>query len=463
MLDHPASPSNASLSARDIAYHMHPFTNMRRLESEGPFVIMRGDGIRVFDEAGRDYIDAMAGLWCTSLGFSEKRLAEAAYKQMLELPYASTFGQRSHPMVIELAERLISLMPVPMSKVFFNNSGSEANDSAAKLVWYYNNAIGRPRKKKIIGRMKGYHGVTIGAGSLCGLPYVHQDFDLPIPNIRHTDCPHYWRYGKPGETEEDFATRMADNLDSLIQREGPDTVAAFIAEPVQGAGGVVIPPRTYFAKVQEVLRRYDVLFIADEVICGFGRTGNMFGCETFGIEPDILTCAKALSSSYLPISATVINEKLYQGLATQADKNGSFIHGFTYSGHPVCAAVALETLKIYEERDIVGHVRAISPGFLSGVRRFANHPLVGEVRAIGLMAGIELVRDKATKQPFDAKAGVGTFFETKAREAGLLMRGRGEQLVLSPPLIITAAEIDDLLGRLAGALDDTAKFAASLS
>jgi 4-aminobutyrate--pyruvate transaminase len=365
--------------------------------------------------------------------------------------------------VIELAEKLISIMPVPMSKVFFNNSGSEANDSAAKLVWYYNNALGRPRKKKIIGRMKGYHGVTIGSGSLCGLPYVHQDFDLPIPNVRHTDCPHYWRYGKPGETEEEFATRMADNLDSLIQREGPDTVAAFIAEPVQGAGGVVIPPRGYFAKIQEVLRHYDVLFIADEVICGFGRTGNMFGCETFGIEPDILTCAKALSSSYLPISATVINEKLYQGLATQADRNGSFIHGFTYSGHPVCAAVALETLKIYEERDILGHVRTISPQFLAGVRRFADHPLVGEVRAIGLMAGIELVRDKATKQSFDAKAGVGTFFENTAREAGLLMRGRGEQLVLSPPLIITSAEIDDLLGRLAGALDATAKFAATLS
>jgi 4-aminobutyrate--pyruvate transaminase len=255
---------------------------------------------------------------------------------------------------------------------------------------------------------------------------------------------------------------MAENLDELIEREGPGTVAAFIAEPVQGAGGVVIPPRTYFAKIQEVLRKHDVLFIADEVICGFGRTGNMFGCETFGIEPDIMTCAKALSSAYLPISATVINEKLYQGLATQADKNGSFIHGFTYSGHPVCAAVALETLNIYEERDIVGHVRKISPRFLAGVRRFADHPLVGEVRAIGLMAGIELVSDKTTKQPFDANAGVGVFFEERALEHGLVMRGRGEQLVMAPPLIITEAEIDDLLGRFARALDETATFVASL-
>jgi 4-aminobutyrate---pyruvate transaminase len=347
--------------------------------------------------------------------------------------------------------------------VFFNNSGSEANDTAAKIVWYYNNAIGRPRKKKIIGRMKGYHGITVASGSLCGLPFVHQDFDLPIPNVRHTDCPHYWRYGKPGETEEDFATRMAESLDALIEHEGPATVAAFIAEPVQGAGGVVIPPRTYFAKIQEVLRRHDVLFIADEVICGFGRTGNMFGCETFGITPDILTCAKALSSAYLPISATVINDKVYQGLAAQADKNGSFIHGFTYSGHPVCAAVALETLKIYQERDIVGHVRTISPRFLAGVRRFADHALVGEVRAIGLMAGLDLVRDKATKQPFDAKPGVGAYFEERAREHGLIMRGRGEQLVLSPPLIITEAEIDDLLGRLARALDETETYVASLT
>ncbi|HET7880959.1 MAG TPA: aspartate aminotransferase family protein [Acetobacteraceae bacterium] len=458
MLDRP----NESLSARDIAYHMHPFTNARRLESEGPFVITRGDGIRIIDEEGRDYIDALAGLWCASLGFSEKRLAEAAYRQMLELPYASTFGQRSHPKVIELSEKLISLMPVPMSKVIFNNSGSEANDTAVKTVWYYNNAIGRPRKKKIIGRMKGYHGITVASGSLCGLPYVHQDFDLPIANIRHTDCPHFWRYGKPGESEEQFATRMAENLDALIEREGPGTVAAFIAEPVQGAGGAVIPPATYFAKIQEVLRKHDVLFIADEVICGFGRTGNMFGSETVGITPDILTCAKALSSAYLPISATLINDKVYQGLATQADRNGSFIHGFTYSGHPVCAAVALETLNIYQERDILGHVRAISPRFLAGVRRFADHPLVGEVRAIGLMAGIELVRDKATKTPFDAKAGVGAHFEDRARAHGLIMRGRGEQLVLAPPLIITEPEIDDMFARMARALDETESYVATL-
>ncbi|HUB48511.1 MAG TPA: aspartate aminotransferase family protein [Acetobacteraceae bacterium] len=450
--------TNATNAARDIAWHLHPFTNMRRLESEGPLVITSGHGIHVTDESGRDYIDAMAALWCVGLGFSEKRLADAAYRQMLELPYASTFGQRSHPAAIALAEKLIALMPVPMSKVFFNNSGSEANDTAVKLVWYYNNAIGRPRKKKIIARMKGYHGSTVASASLAGLPYMHMDFDLPIAGIRHTDCPAFYRGARPGETEEDFASRMAENLDALIEREGPDTVAAFIAEPVQGAGGVVVPPRTYFAKVQEVLRRHDVLMIADEVICGFGRTGNMFGSETFGIAPDIMTVAKSLSSAYLPISATIINEKLYQGLASNSEKLASFTHGFTYSGHPVCCAVALETLKIYQERDLIGHVQSVAPKFQAGLRQFLDHPLVGDVRGVGLMGGLELVRDKATKQPFDAKAGVGSFFEQCAHEQGLLMRGRGEQLVLSPPLIITGAEIDDLLARLGRALDSTAAY-----
>ena len=449
---------NASNAARDIAWHLHPFTNMRRLESEGPFVITGGHGIHLRDESGRDYIDAMGGLWCVSLGYSEKRLAEAAYRQMLELPYASTFGQRSHPTAIALAERLIGLMPVPMSKVFFNNSGSEANDTAVKLVWYYNNAIGRPRKKKIIARMKGYHGSTIASASLAGLPFMHMDFDLPIAGIRHTDCPVYYRGAKPGESEEDFASRMAENLDALIEREGPDTVAAFIAEPVQGSGGVVVPPRTYFEKIQAVLQKHDVLFIADEVICGFGRTGRMFGCETFGIAPDIMTVAKSLSSAYLPISATIINETVYQGLASNSEKLASFTHGFTYSGHPVCAAVALETLKIYEERDVVGHVQRVAPRFQAGLRRFVDHPLVGDVRGVGLMGGVELVRDKASKQPFDAKAGVGAFFEECAHAQGLLMRGRGEQLVLSPPLIITDVEVDDLLARLGRALDATADF-----
>ena len=401
-----------------------------------------------------------APAWASARSGWRRRRTSRCWK----LPYASTFGQRSHPTVIELAEKLISLMPVPMSKVFFNNSGSEANDTAVKLVWYYNNALGRPRKKKIIGRDEGlsrHHHRRRQPVPAC--PTCTTDFDLPIANVRHTDCPHYYRYGKPGESEEEFAIAHGGEPRGADRARRPGDGRRLHRRA--GAGRRRRDrsrPRTYFEKIQAVLRKHDMLFIADEVICGFGRTGNMFGCETFGIEPDIMTCAKALSSAYLPISAMVINEKLYQGLATQADKIGSFGHGFTYSGHPVCAAVALETLKIYEERDIVGHVRKISPRFLAGVRRFADHPLVGEVRAIGLMAGIELVSDKATKQPFDAKAGVGAFFEERALAHGLIMRGRGEQLVMAPPLIITEAEIDDLLGRFARALDETAKFVASL-
>jgi 4-aminobutyrate--pyruvate transaminase len=462
MLDSPAPPSNASLSARDIAYHMHPFTNARRLESEGPFVIMRGDGIRVFDEAGRDYIDAMAGLWCASLGFSEKRLAEAAYKQMLELPYASTFGQRSHPTVIELAEKLISIMPVPMSKVFFNNSGSEANDSAAKLVWYYNNALGRPRKKKIISRAKAYHGVTIATASLTGLPANHRDFDLPIAGIRHADCPHHYRYARPGESEEDFATRLADALDAQIQREEPETVAAFIAEPVMGAGGVILPPKTYFAKIQAVLKKYDVLLIADEVICGFGRTGNMFGSETYGLKPDILTLAKAVTSAYLPLSATIVSEPIYQAMLTQSDKLGAFAHGFTYSGHPVCCAVALEALKIYEERDIIGHVRRVAPRFQAGLQRFAGHKLVGEARGIGLIGALEIVRDKASKASFDPARGAAALIGAAAQQNGLIVRPLGGDIVaLCPPLIVTEAEIDEIWSRFGNALDQASAQLAS--
>src|SRR5690348_8991870 len=302
----PTMQRGNSAASRDIAYQLHPYTNLKKHESEGPLVITEGKGVYVYDETGKEYIEGLAGLWCTSLGFNEERLVEAATRQLRRLPYYHIFNQKSHDAAAELAECLIALMPVPMSKVFFNNSGSEANDTAIKLVWYYNNALGRHRKKKIIGRAKGYHGVTIATASLTGLAANHRDFDLPIANIRHADAPHFYRNGKPGESEEDYATRLAESLDALIQREDPETVAAFIAEPVMGAGGVLLPPRTYFEKVQAVLKTHDVLLIADEVICGFGRTGNMFGSETYGLKPDILTLAKAVTSAYLPLSATIV-------------------------------------------------------------------------------------------------------------------------------------------------------------
>ncbi len=448
--------SNAS---RDIASVLHPYTHLRKNANEGPLVITEGKGIYVKDDAGKEYIEGLAGLWCVSLGYGEERLVEAAAKQMRKLPYYHIFSQKSHDVVIELAERLLAMMPVKMSKVFFNNSGSEANDTVVKFVWYYNNALNRPRKKKIISRVKGYHGVTVAAASLTGLPNNHLDFDLPIANIRHADCPHFYRYGKPGESEEDFATRMAESLDALIQREGPDTVAAFIAEPIMGAGGVLLPPKTYFDKVQAVLKKHDVLMVADEVICGFGRTGNMFGSQTYGIKPDILVVAKQLSSAYLPISATIISEPLYQSFLTQSDKIGVFGHGYTYSGHPVCAAVAVETLKIYEERNILDHVRKVAPRLQEGLRKFEGHPLVGEVRGIGLIGALEMVQDKKTKQPFDPKAGIGAFFAKSAQEHGLIIRNLGDSIGVCPPLVITESEIDELLKRLGKALDETTAFA----
>jgi 4-aminobutyrate---pyruvate transaminase len=445
-----------STASRDIAYHLHPYTHLKKHESEGPLVITEGKGIHVYDENGKEYIEGLAGLWCTALGFGEERLVDAATRQLKRLPYYHIFNHKSHDAAAELAERLIALMPVKMSKVFFNNSGSEANDTAVKMVWYYNNARGRHRKKKIIARMKGYHGVTVAAASLTGLPNNHRDFDLPIDNIRHADCPHHYRFAKPGESEEAFATRLADSLEAQILREDPETVAAFIAEPVMGAGGVIVPPKTYFEKIQPVLKKYDVLLIADEVICGFGRTGNMWGSQTFGLKPDIVTMAKALSSAYLPISATVISEEIYQAFVAQSEKLGQFAHGYTYSGHPVCCAVALETLKIYEERDIVGQVHKVAPRLQNGMRRFADRPLVGEVRGIGLIVAAELVRDKASKAPFDPKQGIGALFASRAQEHGLILRALGDTVALCPPLVITGDETDEMLRRFGQALDDTA-------
>jgi 4-aminobutyrate---pyruvate transaminase len=447
-----------SAASRDKAYYLHPYTNLKTHEDVGPLVIERGEGVHVFDDSGKAYIEGMAGLWCTSLGFGEERLVEAATRQLRKLPFYHAFTHKAHDPGIDLAEALIKIAPVPMSKVFFTNSGSEANDTVVKLVWYYNNALGRPHKKKIIARQKGYHGVTVASASLTGLPHLHRDFDLPIAGILHTDCPHFYRYGEEGETEEDFATRLADQLEQLILAEGPETIAAFIAEPVMGAGGVIVPPATYFDKIQPVLKRYDIMFIADEVICGFGRTGSMFGTQTYNLQPDIITVAKALSSAYLPIAAVMISEPIYQAMVRQSEKIGTFGHGYTYSGHPVSAAVALETLKIYEERDIVSHVRTVAPHLQDGLRRFRNHPLVGEVRGIGLIAGVEIVANKATKAPFDPKLGIGGHVARFAQEHGLIVRAMGDSIGFSPPLIITSAELDDLTARFGKALDDTVSF-----
>ncbi|MFT4101254.1 MAG: aspartate aminotransferase family protein [Burkholderiaceae bacterium] len=446
------TPSHERLATRDIANHLHSYTNLATHPQVGPLIIERGDGVYVEDDQGRRYIEAMAGLWCTSLGFSHPRLIKAGSDALARLPNYHTFNHRSNPPVIELAERLLALAPVPMSKAFFANSGSEANDTAVKLVWYYHNAIGKRDKKKILSRLGGYHGVTVATASLTGLPYNHKDFDLPIARIGHVDNPHFFKFGRPGETEEQFAARLAESLEARILAEGPDTVAAFIAEPIMGAGGVIVPPAAYFDRIQPVLRKYDVLLIADEVICGFYRTGETFGCATYGIEPDILTCAKALSSGYAPISAVLINDTVHRALADNAGRIGTFGHGFTYSGHPVTTAIALETLKVYEDENIAAHVREIGPRFIERLRGFSDRPLVAEVRGKGLIGGIELMADKAARKPFDPVGKVGARLAALALEQGLIVRAMGDSIGFCPPLIATTAQIDEIFDKFDQAL-----------
>jgi 4-aminobutyrate--pyruvate transaminase len=441
--------------ARDIAAVIHPHTNLRKHLEGGPEIVTRGRGLFVYDEAGREFFDAAAGLWCASLGFGVERLARVAYEAMKNLGYYQIFRGTSNETAIELSDKLLSLAPCPMSKVLLQCSGSEANDTAVKLVWYYWNAVDKPEKRKIISRLGSYHGSTTIDVCLTGKPEFHAGFGLPFPGFLHTDMPNYYRNHVDGESEEEFSQRLADNLEKLILEEGPETVAAFWADPVVGGTGAVLPPRGYFEKVQAVLRKYDILFVADEVICGFGRTGNMWGSQTFGIKPDILTCAKALSAAMQPISAVLINERIFEGMLIQSDRNGRFVHGYTYAGHPVATAVALETLKIYDEMDMIGHVKAMEPLFLGGLASLAEHPLVGDVRGCGLIAGIEVVADKKTREMFPASVALPARLEANALKHGLILRHVGNRLAFSPALIITEDEIADLVGRVKALLDDT--------
>ena len=446
-----------SLSRRDAAVLLHPQTDWRAHAEQGALVVERGEGVHVFDENGAELIEGMAGLWCTSLGFSEKRLVEAATRQMNILPYDHVYSHQTHGPAVELAETLLAMAPNRMARVFFACSGSEANDTAVRMVWYYNNALGRPAKKKMIARRRGFHGSTCVSGSLTGLPNLQADFDLPLPGFLHTTAPHFYREGRANETEEQFATRLADELEALILAEGgAEHCAAFIAEPVMGAGGVVVPPAGYFAKIQPVLKKYDMLLIADEVICGFGRTGNIWGSQTFGMAPDIVTCAKALSSAYMPISAVMVSEAVYDVMADNSRRRGAFGHGFTYSAHPVAAAVALETLRIYAERDIVGHVREVAPVFQQALHAFAGHPLVGETRGVGLVGAVELVADKGSRRAFEPAMKVGPRVAKAARAAGLVTRAMGDTMGFSPPLVITAAEVREMFARFGRALDEVA-------
>ncbi|MEE4360591.1 MAG: aminotransferase [Pseudomonadales bacterium] len=444
-----------SLEARDLASLLHPSTNLALLERTGPLVMERGEGVRIWDTHGKDYIEAMAGLWCTALGYGERSVAEVAAAQMNKLAYGHLFGGKSHEPAIELAEKIRDLVPIADARVFFGCSGSDANDTQVKLVRYYNNAIGRPRKKKILSRMKGYHGVTVASGSLTGLPSFHTHFDLPMEGVLHLTAPHHRRMAHAGEDEAAFCARLVDELEQTILREDPDTVAAFIAEPVLGAGGVIVPPEGYYDGVQRVLEKYDVLFIADEVICGFGRTGQPFGCQTFGIRPSTMSLAKALSSAYLPISAVVVPEWMVEPITETSGQVGVFGHGYTYSGHPVCAAVASHVLDLYAERDLFAHAARVAGPFQARLRACLDHPLVGEARGVGLIGAVELEQDPSEARAFDPKLGVGARCAKFAEAAGVIVRPLGDAIAFCPPLVVSEQEVHEIFDRFGRALDAT--------
>ncbi|MDT8345397.1 MAG: aminotransferase, partial [Thermohalobaculum sp.] len=413
---------------RDIEALLHPYTNAVTHRQVGAHLIERGHGCHVWDDAGKRYIEGMAGLWCAGLGFGDEELIEAAREQLGKLPYYHLFGGRTHEPAIELAEKIKELFPVPMARVFYCSSGSEANDTQVKLIWYMMNALGKPQKKKIISRKKAYHGVTLVAASMTGLPINHGQFDLPFDFVKHTATPHYWREGRDGETEAQFSARLAAELDALIEAEGPDTVAAFISEPVMGAGGVIVPPKGYFEAVGAVLQKHEVLWIDDEVICGFGRTGNWFGAETFGMQPTSASMAKQLTASYVPLSAVAINQQMADVIEAESGRHPALGHGYTYGGHPLGCAVGVKTIEIYQKRRIVDHVRRMAPIFQARLRACAEHPLVGEARGVGLMGALELSPDRKSAATFKTPGKVGPRLASELLKHGVMLRAIGDSL-----------------------------------
>lgn len=444
-----------SIEARDLRHILHPATNLNGVHRVGPRVHVKAKGVYIEDGNGKQYLEGMAGLWCTALGYGVEELADVAREQLRKLSYSQLFAGFTHEPSVLLAEKLKKMVPFDAGRVFFGLSGSDANDTQIKLQWYYHNAIGKPDKKKIISRYGGYHGVSIAAGSLTGLPPFHKHFDLPIPRILHTDSPHYYAGAEVGESEQAFVDRIVGNLRDLIEHEGPETIAAFIAEPILGAGGVIVPPDGYYAKVQAILKQHDIQFIDDEVICGFGRTGNPFGCTTMEIEPDTMSVAKALSSAYLPISAVLLPESMYEAFVEIGKETGFFGHGFTYSGHPVSAAVALRNLELMDEMDIFNHSAKVSVSFMKRLHELAKYPYVGETRGRGLVGALELVKVKDPRTPLPPEIGAGQYLMDKCSEYGLITRSLGDTLALCPPLIITEDQIDELFTKLERALIDT--------
>ncbi len=451
------------LSKKDIENVFHPNTNLVAHKDTGPFILERGDGIYVYDTDGKKYIEGMAGLWCNALGHGNMELAEAAMKQFEKFPYGNLFASKSHEPAIELSEKLVELSPFDDAKVFLGSSGSDANDTQIKLMWYLNNALGRKKKKKFLSRVQAYHGVTLATSSLTGLPTIHGNFDLPQDMFLHTDSPHYFMNHNDGETEAEFLGRIVANLEDLILREGPETIAAMFAEPLMGAGGVILPPDGYFEAIQPILSKYDIPLIDDEVICGFGRTGNVWGAETFGMQPQSLTVAKALSSSYLPISAVILSDEIYNPIAEKSGELGIFGHGYTYGGHPVSCAVALKTLEIYERDNILAHTNTVSPTFQQRLTKCLDHKLVGHTRGVGLIGAMEFVSQQDSNKPFQQKGKVGKLFMDLAKKEGLIVRAIGDIIAFCPPLIISDEQINDMFDIVDNVLDQTFKHSETQS
>lgn len=450
--DSPTASTDA-IRAADAEHHLHPFTNSKNLNAEGARVITRAEGVYLWDSEGERLIDGMAGLWCVNLGYGRRELIDAAHQQMKILPYYNTFFQTTHGPATKLAQAIAKITPGDLNHVFFANSGSEAIDTLIRMVRHYWTLKGKPYRKILIGRENAYHGSTIAGASLGGMAGMHKQGGPLLPDIHRIRQP-YW-YGEGGsKSEEAFGITCAQALEDKILEVGPDNVAAFIGEPVQGAGGVIVPPNTYWPEIQRICRKYDVLLASDEVICGFGRTGSWFGCETFDFQPDIMSMAKGLSSGYLPISAVAVDDRIANALI---EEGGDFNHGFTYSGHPVAAAVALENIRLFEDEDVVSYVaNDIGPYFQARLReRLGDHPLCGHIEGVGLLAGIALVQDRASKTFFGPDIDVGTICRDHCFRNGLVMRACGNRMVFSPPLIISRAEVDEMIDKARECFDLT--------
>ena len=437
---------------------VYPTTNLKHVEQLN---IVRGDGVYVYDDSGKEYLEGLAGLWCASLGYGNAELIEAITDQLKTLSYSHMFGGRTHNVVIQLAEQLSDMLPVKNSKIFFANSGSEANDSHIKMLRYYFNVTGEPQKKKIIALERSYHGVTVASAALTGLPANHTHFDLPVDalGVIRAESPHYYRGKKDNETEREFCERIIGNLEDLILRENPETIAAFVAEPIGGASGVVVAPENYFPEVENLLTKYDIMLWSDEVICGFGRTGSPFGCQTMGFNPQLVSLAKQLSSAYLPISASVIPEYMHEAMIEPSSKVGVFGHGYTYTGHPAACAAALKTLEIYKRDNLFEHAAEMGEYLQTRLKEFDSHPLVGEVRGRGLLAAVELVANKHSGEAFDDTS-VGAYAKQACQDNGLLIRAvGGNSIAFCPPLIITTDQIDEMVDKFSLAMQTTLQYA----